>query len=426
MQLLSLTNRRPEGIRRFRVQLATLITLYTVVVYAGIFLLSKSLAYDSLRSDAGSYYDLVIDMRQWNSAHGGVWVAKGSGVESNPYLEEVGIEPDLETRDGAVLTMRNPAVMTREISDLTRQRTGVSFHLTALEYLNPDNAPDDWERQALSAFGSGETEHFGVSEIGGERHYRYAAPLRVTDSCLSCHGAQGYERGDVRGAVSVSIPMAATDASLSRTAYLLGALTVLTLAGALGVLQLLLTQMERRIEHANSELKQMALTDALTGILNRGAVISRLEEEYDRAIRTGLLVSVLMLDLDHFKRVNDTMGHPVGDCALQTFTARVRDSIRSYDSVGRLGGEEFLVIAPGTGADTAFELAERVRETIAAQPFTCATSEFPVTVSVGVATLHTGDTGSDTLMQRADDALYTAKNAGRNRVEVAADPVDEG
>ncbi|PKQ30171.1 MAG: diguanylate cyclase [Actinobacteria bacterium HGW-Actinobacteria-10] len=424
MELLPFVTGRPEGVRRFRLQLGVLIAMYTVVVYAGIYVLSRTLAYDSLRSDAGSYYDLVIDMRQWNASHGGVWVAKSRGVESNPYLAELGINPDITSEDGAVLTMRNPSVMTSEISELTRARTGVSFHLTSLEYLNPENAPDAWERTALLAFDRGVSQRFGVATLGGVRYYRYSAPLAVDDSCLTCHGSQGYKRGDVRGAVTVSIPMAETDASLRRAASFLGTLTVLTIVMAITVMQLLLNRMEHKIDTANRELKQMALTDALTGILNRGAVLARLEQEYERAIRTGMPISVLMLDLDHFKRVNDTMGHAVGDCALQTFTTRVQHSVRGYDAVGRVGGEEFLVIAPGTGPDTAYELAERIRASVAATPFSCA-GEFPVTVSVGVATLHPGDTGSDSLLARADNALYAAKNAGRNRVEVAADPVDE-
>ncbi|MHB9003755.1 MAG: sensor domain-containing diguanylate cyclase [Coriobacteriia bacterium] len=424
MDLLPRVTGRPDGVRRFRLQLAVLIAVYTVVVYTGIYVLSRTLVYDSLRSDAGSYFDLVIDMRQWNSSHGGVWVAKSRSIESNPYLRELGINPDITTEDGAVLTMRNPSVMTSEISELTRERTGVTFHLTSLDYLNPDNAPDAWERESLRAFERGEVERFDVATIDGVRHYRYSAPLTVDDSCLSCHGSQGYTRGDVRGAVTVSIPMANTDATLRRTAAFLGAMTMLTILISIIVLRMLLSRMERKIETTNQELKQMALTDALTGVLNRGAVLARLNQEYGRAIRTGMLISVLMLDLDHFKRVNDTMGHAVGDCALQTFTDRVHNSIRGYDALGRIGGEEFLVIAPGTGSETAYELAERVRIAIADEPFTCS-NEFAVTVSVGVATLHPDDKGADSLLARADDALYAAKDAGRNRVVVAASQIDE-
>ncbi|MRR13553.1 DUF3365 domain-containing protein, partial [bacterium] len=314
MELPEFESPRPEGMRVLRLQLSVLVIIYTLAVYTGIYALTRTLVFDSLRAQGESYFALVVDMRAWNAARGAVWVPKTSETTTNPFLEKIGIKPDIRTEDGTVLTMRNPSAMTREVSDLTRQRSGVSFHLTSLDYLNPTNAPDAWEKSALTAFADGELSRYGVNEIDGVRHFRYAAPLRVDATCLGCHSAQNYSVGDERGAITVSIPMADTDALLLRAAAFLAGMTVLTLAGALMTLYLLAIRTEHRLTAANEQLTRIALTDALTGLLNRGATFARLEQEYVRARRTGADLSVVMLDIDHFKQVNDTYGHGAGDC----------------------------------------------------------------------------------------------------------------
>ncbi len=416
-----ITDGRPAGVLLFRVQMTILVALYTLLAFGGIYLLTRTFLLDSVRNQAASYASLVLDTRTWNASNGGVWVLKGPGVESNPYLEDLGIPADIETVDGQILTLRNHSTMTREISEISHTHRGVWFHLTALDFLNPTNAPDEWESAALSRIMDGETTVDGIDLLDGQRTYRYAERLRVDESCLECHRDQGYKVGDTGGAVTVNIPMHETDSQLRRAGVALAALGALTLSLSLLVMFYLTNRMQQRIEHANTRLETAAITDALTGVLNRGATLARLAEELERARRDGSALSVVMLDLDNFKRINDTYGHAAGDCALQEFVTRTRDTVRAYDVFGRIGGEEFLIVSPGTDAQTAYGLAFRVLEHLRSRPIGC-DEALALTASAGIAEAHPGDERIDVLLARADAALYRAKDLGRDRAEVADRP----
>jgi len=398
-----------------------LIVIYTILVYGGIFLLTRALLLDTVGNQAASYTSLILDTRSWNASHGGVWVLKTDKAPSNPYLAQLGVPADIQTESGTTLTLRNHATMTREISEISRTHNGVWFHLTALDYINPINAPDEWERAALKRINSGEAQVTGISTIDGDRAFRVAAGLVVDSDCLQCHEDEGYKVGDTRGAVTVNVPMTQTDAQLRQAAGALTGLALLTLGLTLLALNLLVKRMEQRIALANAQLAQAAVTDALTGALNRGATYARFSEEFERSKREKQPLSVVMLDLDHFKRINDTFGHAAGDCALQEFVSHVRSAVRPYDLVGRIGGEEFLVVTPGTDAGTALGLASRILDDLQKQPMSC-NDEIRLTASAGVASMLGLDEDIDTIIARADAALYRAKDLGRNRAEAAEEP----
>lgn len=163
------------------------------------------------------------------------------------------------------------------------------------------------------------------------------------------------------------------------------------------------------------KLATMAKTDGLTGIYNRRYLDQRLQEELDRSRRYNNPVSILLLDIDHFKNVNDTYGHLCGDYALRGIAAELHRNLRSIDILGRYGGEEFCCILPETPLDQAYNLAERCRTQIAATPLGCIDHQLSVTASIGVAEQLPDET-ADSLIKRADDALYQAKHQGRNRV----------
>lgn len=407
---------RPAGVGVFRIQMIALIVLYSTLVYGGIFLLTRTLLIDSVSEQARSYASLVLDTRTWNASHGGAWVIKTDVVESNPYLTQMGIPGTITAVDGRTLVLRDHATMTREISEISQTHRGIWFHLTALDYINPVNAPDTWELDALERIAQGEDTVEGISEIDGKRAYRVAAGLVVSSDCVTCH--KDYRVGDTRGAVTVNIPMTRTETQLRRAAMALVGLGVLTLLLSLIALQLMLKRMQDKIAEANSQLERAAITDALTGVMNRGATFARLAEEFERARRSEEHLSVIMLDLDHFKRINDTFGHAVGDSALQDFCDRMRASIRAYDTVGRIGGEEFLIVAPETDGETALGLALRVLERVRSAPMG-ADDRISLTASAGIASIRPDDAGLDTLLGRADAALYRAKSAGRDRAESA-------
>ena len=187
------------------------------------------------------------------------------------------------------------------------------------------------------------------------------------------------------------------------------------------------TQIRRRRYH--DKLHQMlensvslAYTDALTGIYNRRYMDAHLDRKIMEVANTQKPVSVMIFDIDHFKRVNDNYGHASGDQVLKTVAQRVSGSIRDFDLLARYGGEEFVVIMPSTPADISLMVAERLCGMIANNPFEASGSESPldITVSIGVATTTDPMVTADELLRRADAALYEAKNGGRNQVRAAA------
>jgi diguanylate cyclase (GGDEF)-like protein len=180
-------------------------------------------------------------------------------------------------------------------------------------------------------------------------------------------------------------------------------------------------RLQQELIAARDALKEQATHDPLTSLWNHGATIDILRNELSRGDRQGAPLTVTMADLDHFKRVNDTHGHLAGDEVLREVAGRLRASVRAYDSVGRYGGEEFLVVSPGCENSAGIHQAERLRQVIAGRPVKIQGTVIPVTVSLGVATLHSDTKGGfERLLGAADEALYRAKSGGRNRVEVVS------
>ncbi len=167
---------------------------------------------------------------------------------------------------------------------------------------------------------------------------------------------------------------------------------------------------------------EMAVTDGLTGLHNRRYLERHLRTLVQQAVAREKPLSVLVLDVDHFKPINDSFGHAVGDDVLREFSRRIRKAIRGIDLACRLGGEEFVVAMPDTDAALAMLVAERLRQKIAGDPFRVAQTDesIDVTVSIGISSLTGAEDTPETLLKRADRALYEAKRAGRNRVKAAA------
>lgn len=177
-----------------------------------------------------------------------------------------------------------------------------------------------------------------------------------------------------------------------------------------------LRETNRLLAHKATQLERLARSDALTGLNNRMAAEERLSEEHQRFLRSGAPYAALLMDADHFKRVNDSHGHAVGDQVLQQIAATLQAALRATDFAARYGGEEFLALLPDTDADGAVVLAEKIRAAMAASSTTAAGA---VTLSIGVAAALPDDASHEAIVQRADAALYRAKAQGRNRVERA-------
>jgi diguanylate cyclase (GGDEF)-like protein len=176
-------------------------------------------------------------------------------------------------------------------------------------------------------------------------------------------------------------------------------------------------ELQEQLLAAREALRQEATHDSLTGLLNRHAILGVLQIELERASRESQHIAVLMADLDHFKQINDRYGHLAGDAVLRESATRMRESSRRYDSLGRYGGEEFLMVLPGCNAEGALAQAERMRRSMAAAPIGFGDHSAAVTCSIGLACRPPemrADT--DSLVLEADLALYAAKANGRNQV----------
>lgn len=311
---------------------------------------------------------------------------------------------------------------------------GVSYREVALNPTNPSNRAVGISAeivQALRADGSVTLQR--VTGPSGSEVLHFAKAIRVDTSCLLCHskpeiapatmraryGSEhgfGWNTGDIIGAQIVSMPMSLamqrSQATLLR--FLLG--TIATMAVVFVALNVMLRKMViNPMASRQQALKRLASVDALTGATNRRGFMKALLACMERARAQATPLSVVMIDLDHFKQINDSHGHAAGDKALRELVARVRSRSRRQDVLGRLGGEEFALVLPGTPLADARRVAEALLAHVIGQPFERVGR---ITASLGVAQWN-GIESLGTLLARADGALYHAKHNGRARVECA-------
>ena len=174
----------------------------------------------------------------------------------------------------------------------------------------------------------------------------------------------------------------------------------------------------RVMQDMHEELRRQSMHDELTGLFNRRHMLGRLEEEAAKQHRHGTAFAVAICDVDHFKQINDTWGHDVGDIVLRQLAGRLAEPLRQYDICARWGGEEFLILLPMTDADGAVAVMEKLRRHVHDGRYGTDTHDFPVSLSVGVG-VYDADKGANELLRQADAALYRAKRQGRNRVCLA-------
>ncbi len=356
----------------------------------------------------------IVLTRRWAASYGGVYVYKTDGVESNPWLEH----PDIQAADQSILTLRNPALITREISELASGSEGYRFRITSLKPLNPGNAPDSFEEATLRSFEDKQlAERWDTIETPEGREFRYMGALATEQSCLECHAKQGYQLGDVRGGISVSFPVETLEQEISRGRIIILMASIVALGLTMALVVSMVSSLRSKLGTARAELVRMAMTDELTGLYNRRYGMERLIQEVERTERLGLSMSVALMDADNFKRLNDTQGHVAGDRTLKTLAVILASSLRPYDILMRYGGEEFVVVLPGTTLQNAAEACERVRYAVEAS------KDAGVTVSIGVASLcgqktqnHDSAAMAEAILKKADSAMYRAKSAGKNQV----------
>jgi len=361
---------------------------------------------------ARTYLLQILTTREWNAKLGGVYIFTSPENHPNPYLLDP--ERDITLPDGRVLTKVNPAYMTRQLSELAAKSRGYRFRLTGPKPLRPDNAPNDWERKALKAFDSGAAEYGCYTVEGGERAYVYMAPVRATPECVKCHAVKGYREGDILGGISVTMLYPPQ----LRNEYLAYWHMLIALIGSL-----IISILGHKLEKAYEKSRREADIDPLTRIFNRRYFMHRYRQDLRIAQRTGQPMSLIMIDVDHFKLYNDNYGHLEGDQCLVSIAAAIHRALqRPADLCARFGGEEFIVLLPDTSETGALHVAERIRSGVAEadMPHGVSPVDRRVTVSIGVALVGAGNVIPAQELQfidAADAALYRAKNAGRNRIE---------
>ncbi len=239
-----------------------LVVIWTIIVAASLvwsMIRIKNETLEGARIQADISYVKDILYRRWNAMHGGVYVPVTEETQPNPYLSGIP-ERDITTPSGRHLTLVNPAYMTRQVYELMKEDYGVSGHITSLNPIRPENAPDTWETEALKAFEHGKTEISSIEKIGGKKFFRLMHPFITEERCLKCHVKQGYHEGDTRGGISVSIPMepliAIENRNILTFSVVHGLLWVVGLSGInLSMRRIRRSEQERR--RAEEELKKM-------------------------------------------------------------------------------------------------------------------------------------------------------------------------
>jgi diguanylate cyclase (GGDEF)-like protein len=293
-------------------------------------------------------YDKDMVYHRWNSLSHGVYVSTEHPLSPpNPYLANVP-ERDITTPSGKKLTLVNPTYMLRQVHTLEREALGVLSHVTSRKPLRPENYPDAWEDKALLEFEKGAKDMREVADIAGKPYMRFMRPLRVVKSCLDCHGSQGYRDGEVRGGLSISVPML----PLWQIAYthiiqfsIAHALLWLLSMWAIFVALNKIKKSEALRHTAEEETRMLSITDQLTGLYNRRGFMNLAEHHLMLAQRSQRKMLLMFSDLDGLKRINDTLGHAEGDKAIAEAAELLKEVFRESDIVARIGGDEFAVLA---------------------------------------------------------------------------------
>ena len=338
-----------SGSANLKKYLWMLVLIWTVGILASLGLNIYQLRQSILRvarTSAEISYSKDILYRRWVSKQGGVYVPVSEMTPANPYLKVP--NRDIMTPAGLSLTLVNPAYMTRQVNELAMEMNGLQGHITSLNPIRPENRPDPWETAALKTF-ERETKETGSIEMkSGKEYFRFMRPFVTEKSCLKCHAAQGYKEGDIRGGISISIPMEPLRTiERSRMADLTIAHSLLWIIGLVGIgvgTRRLRRQTLLR-EKLEEELLSLSITDPLTGLHNRRGFLSLAEQQLKLSDRNKRGVLLIFADLDGLKWINDTLGHEEGDKALIEVATVFKETFRTSDIVARLGGDEFAVLA---------------------------------------------------------------------------------
>jgi diguanylate cyclase (GGDEF)-like protein len=307
--------------------------------------------------------------------------------------------------------------MLRQVKNFYSELYGVKGRLTSLKVVNPINEPDDWERTALLKFENGENEVYEFTTRDGEPNLRFMRPLITKKKCLRCHGVQDYKKGDVRGGITVSVPLKPYLAIENKTIHSIALSHGLIWFLGLFAIHFASSRIKKRVlerNQAREQLEHHAFYDKLTGLPNRIQFIEYLKDEIiSTKNKKDYKFAVLFLDLDRFKNINDSLGHVIGDQLLIRVADRLKDCIRPNDVIARFGGDEFAVLLSNCKEVRGVtHTAERIQKKMS-MPFRLDKHEVYISVSIGVALSETGYESEEDVLRDADTAMYRAKARGR-------------
>lgn len=383
---------------------------------------------------AGIYYDRYLEQNALAEVRYNSQVLMDTALAIRSYTTDE-IKPHLDPLNAETfLPQTVPAFAATETLHRLRDRyAGYDYKEAVLNPTNPRDKASDWEAQLIEQFRSGkaEKELSGVHGESMQSALYVARPIQIRNpACLTCHGTPtaapasmvkvygdsngfGWKADEIVGMQIVQVPMLYPLEKARQTfrtfmLSLLGLFAAMFIAMNLALSGFVIEPMNR----LNHRLEDMATRDFLTDLVNRRRFFERLEKDMADARVRNFGLSVIILDLDFFKRINDTFGHDSGDMVLKHAALRVRELMRGSDCAARFGGEEFIMLLRETRIDTAAAMAEAVRAKIADVPFELVGQ---VSASFGVAEWDHKEDARE-LIARADKALYVAKQTGRNKV----------
>ena len=362
-------------------------------------------------------YNKDLIYRRWVSIQGGVYVPVSEMTPANPYLKVP--NRDIMTSNGLLLTLVNPAYMTRQVNELTMEMGDFQGHITSLNPIRPENRPDPWETDALKKFERGTKESVSIEMTSGKEYFRFMRPFVTEKACLKCHAIQGYKEGDIRGGISVSIPMEPLRAiERSRMVELTIAHGFLWMIGLVGIgagTKRLRNQTLLR-EKLEEELLSLSITDQLTGLHNRRGFLFLAEQQLKSSDRNKRGVQLYFADLDDLKWINDTMGHAEGDKALIEAATLFQETFRTSDIVARLGGDEFAALALDITEKDSETFTTRLQSLIDTQNKQ-ENRRYRLSISVGCSYYDPENPCSiDELIASADKLMYEQKQNKKGQV----------
>lgn len=397
----------------------TLIVIWTAGVVASlglnIYQLKQSILNIAHTSAEISYGKDVL-YRRWVSKQGGVYVPVSKMTPANPYLKVP--NRDITTTKGLSLTLVNPAYMTRQVNELAMETQNFRGHITSLNPLRPENHPDPWEAESLKTFEEGKKEASATERLSGKEYFRFMHPFVTEKSCLKCHAAQGYKEGDIRGGISISIPMEPLrEIEHSRSvelAFAHGFLWMLGFAGiGIGTRRLRRQTLQR--EKAEEEITILSMTDQLTGLNNRRGFLTLAEQQVKVLERAKRKLMLFFADLDGLKWINDTLGHKEGDKAIIEAASVFKETFRLSDIIARMGGDEFAILAIDPEENDPGIITNRLQKQIDMRN-NQANRKYKLSISVGYSFFDSENPSSiDELMASADQLMYEQKKCKKSR-----------